>query len=321
MQNRFWLLAPALSSALALTSCGDQPMQPTTAGPSAAALESAPASNTWLVRAPSPTDYEGRVTATVPNASGQSILYVIGGFHPYPPFPARARVDAYNVATNTWSRKHDLPVALAYIGGAGVIGGKIYIAGGHKTSSWGWAAYAAFVYDPAADTWTQLQGMPARGADGVVGVIGDKLYVSLPYVDGTDRSHFFRYDPATSKWTTLPSPAHAYFMGGVLYGKLYLVGNQTEMYDPAANLWTGKAPPPSAYINIWGSAAAAGAKLYVFNGSQGGTLVYAPLTDKWTFRVGGPGAWRGFVATRVFLNGKPRIELVGDGTDNWQYVP
>ena len=47
-------------------------------------------------------------------------------------------------------------------------------------------------------------------------------------------------------------------MGGVLYGKLYLVGNQTEMYDPATNQWTAtrRRPPRPDTVNIWGAAAA-----------------------------------------------------------------
>jgi hypothetical protein len=303
---------------LALASCGEQPAQPDLTADQPVAA-SAPAPDTWIVRADMPVERTGVVTADVPNAAGQSILYVIGGSHPYPPCPSLARVDAYNVATDSWSRKRDLPIALDNITGAGVIGGKIYIAGGTKTSCYGWDVYAAFVYDPARDTWTRLPGMPARGAYGIVGVIGDKLYVSVPYVDRSDRSRFFRYDPATGKWATLPSPAHAYFMGGVLYGKLYLVGNQTQMYDPATNQWTAKAPPPSVYINIWGSAAAAQGKLYVFNGTLRYTLVYAPLSDSWTLRAQGP-TGLGPTSARVFLGGRPRIELVGY-TQNYQYVP
>jgi len=48
-----------------------------------------------------PLERGGVVTATVANATGQSILYVIGGCHPYRPFPSLARVEAYNVATNS----------------------------------------------------------------------------------------------------------------------------------------------------------------------------------------------------------------------------
>jgi hypothetical protein len=106
-------------------------------------------------------------------------------------------------------------------------------------------------------------------------------------------------------------------MGGVLYGKLYLVGNQTEAYDPATNQWTAKASPPSQYINVAGSAASAKAKLYVFGGSR--VLVYAPLTDTWTVRKQGPLS-SGLVATRIFVDGRPRIELVGESS-NYQYIP
>jgi hypothetical protein len=108
---------------MALTSCSEQPTQPDTADRPSVARETTPALNTWLMRASMPTDFTGRMTATVPNAAGQSILYVIGGYHPHTGFPARARVDAYNVATNQWSRKHDLPVAVTNISGAGKFGG------------------------------------------------------------------------------------------------------------------------------------------------------------------------------------------------------
>jgi N-acetylneuraminic acid mutarotase len=261
------------------------------------------------------------VTADVPNTAGQSILYVIGGSSPNHPYSALARVEAYNVATNTWSQKQDLPVALSEINGAGVIGGKIYVAGGHKIKTWGPTTYLLFVYNPATNTWTRKRGMPEHGAGGVTAVIEDKLYVATPTGDqGDQQSNFFRYDPATNQWTRLPSPSHAYFMGGVLYGKLYLVGNQVEAYDPATNQWTAKAPPPAddGALNIWGSAVAAGAKLYAFGGGK--ILVYSPSTDSWTTRPAGPPSW-GAIAGRVFLNGKPRIEFVGDGTDNWQYTP
>jgi hypothetical protein len=231
-------------------------------------------------------------------------------------------VKAYNVATNRWSRKRELPIGLANINGAGVIGGKIYIAGGERQNM-GWSTYGAFVYDPGKDTWTRLAGMPIKGANGIAGVIGDKLYVAVPYPYPADQSHFLRYDPATNKWATRPSPKHAYHMGDVLYGMLYLVGNQTEMYDPATNQWTDKARPPSAYIDSWGAAAAAQAKLFVFNpGVVGGrTLVYAPLTDSWTVRsVGATEATWDAEAVRVSVDGRPRIEVVNKSA-NYQYVP
>jgi len=314
---------------LSLASCNDQPMQPNAsdAGPHVAAA-TAPAPDTWIERAPDPVNRIAVVTADVPNAAGQSVLYVIGGWLRGVSAQGLKVVEAYNVATNTWSRKRDLPIGLSYINGAGVIRGKIYIAGGFR-QNYAWTTWAVFVYDPAKDTWTRLRDMPVRGSSGVAGVIGDKLYVQEPgdikywwpnpgVIPDQAPRHFLRYDPATNKWTTLPSPAHAYFMGGVLYGKLYLVGNHTEAYDPATNKWTAKAPPPSDGLNIWGSAVPAQAKLYVFGGSR--TLVYAPLSDRWTVRLSPHRVAIGPVAARVFVDGKPRIEVLGEGI-NYQYVP
>jgi N-acetylneuraminic acid mutarotase len=315
MRHRPWLLFPLALSVLVLTSCGDEPTQPIPRTDQASVLPAnAQASDTWLMRRSRPTERDYVVTAMVPNAEGQSVLYVIGGAEPFG--RSLSVVEAYNVATNSWSRRQDLPIALASVNGAGVIGGKIYVAGGHKRVRWGPTVYLLFVYDPVRNTWTQKRGMPEHGAEGVAGVIGNQLYVSVPSEDQRDHSFFFRYDPATNQWATLPSPSHNYNMGGVLYGKLYLVGNQVEAYDPATNQWTVKASPPASDINTGGSAAAAGAKLYVFGGQR--TLVYDPTGDTWSVRTPGSG---GGVAARVFLNGKPRIELIPSGTDNWQYVP
>jgi N-acetylneuraminic acid mutarotase len=303
---------------LALASCGDQPTQPSLpAEPASVAVASAPAPDTWIQRAQDPVDRVGFVTATVPNAAGQSIVYVIGGWE-YGDAQGMKLVEAYNVATNRWSRKRDLPIGLTNFNGAGVIGGKIYIAGGQKKNG-GWSTYTLFVYDPAKDTWTRRAGPPVRGAYGVTGVIGDKLYVAEELKWDADHSDFIRYDPATNKWATLPSPKHAHHMGDVLYGKLYLVGNQTEMYDPATNQWTEKAPAPMAGR----IAVAAQAKLYVFTTDQypRRTLVYDPLSDSWTVRGPGPVPWEP-TATRVFVDGKPRIEVIGTfAPSNYQYVP
>jgi N-acetylneuraminic acid mutarotase len=331
MRHNPWRFTPAALGVLILTSCADDLTQPDTADQQPAALATALAPDTWIKRTPDPVERIATVLADVPNAAGQSVLYVIGGWLRGISAQGLKVVEAYNVATDTWARKRDLPIGLSYINGAGVIGGKIYIAGGDR-QTYGWTTYAVFVYDPAKDTWTRLAGMPVRGGNGVLGVIGDKLYVEEPAdakywwpSPGTlgDQAprHFFRYDPATDKWTTLPSPAHAYFMGGVLYGKLYLVGNQTEAYDPATNKWTVKSPPPSGKYDIWGSAAAVQAKLYVFGEGTGKTLVYAPLIDRWTVRPNpAVGAGIAPVAARVFVDGRPRIQVLSEGM-NYQYVP
>ena len=77
MRHYLRLLAPVTLGALssAITSCGDQTTEPNLpAEPAAVAAATAPAPNTWIQRAQDPVDRVGFVTATVPNATGESIV-------------------------------------------------------------------------------------------------------------------------------------------------------------------------------------------------------------------------------------------------------
>ena len=147
----------------------------------------------------------------VPNAAGRSILYAIGGGKVNSPHHARpiavSMVRAYNVATNVWTSKQDMPAARWGMNGAGVINGKIYVTGGYTKEGYSGVTASLFVYDIASDTWTQKRNMPAAGGDGVTGVIGGKLYVVSfkgPYPN--PEVNFFRYNPTTDSWTKLPNP-------------------------------------------------------------------------------------------------------------------
>ena len=53
------------------------------------------------------------------------------------------------------------------------------------------------------------------------------------------------------------------------------------------------------------------------------TIVYDPATDAWTRRASMPSPRTGISASKVFLNGQPRIEVVGGVApgSNLQYVP
>jgi N-acetylneuraminic acid mutarotase len=91
-----------------------------------------------------PTPRISLAAAVIYNASHQPILYAIGGVT-YTS-PAVRRVEAYNFATNTWTRKADLPNARAITGPASVINGKIYLVGGIN-AGYG-LTNSLFVYDP-----------------------------------------------------------------------------------------------------------------------------------------------------------------------------
>lgn len=339
MTPRIRLTLTLTLGAFALASCREDtfPTEPPLGNDPSAAPEFALAANSWTTRADMPsTERWGLATALVTNTAGQSILYAIGG--KTATGGSLSKVMAYNVATNTWTYKASLPIPLFWTNGAGVINGKIYISGGL-------AAYKAysfylFMYNPATNTWTRKRDMPNTTFRGVTGVINGKLYV-LTGCDQEDCGSyelvaFYRYNPATDLWTTLPKPTawHGWGVGGVIGGKFYVTGgsSQLDVYDPATNQWTTKAPMPRQRWLVAG--AVLGGKLYVIGGyeenpdgsitsSNRTTEIYNPITNTWTTKAPLPTGRSDVAASRVMFNGQPRIEVVGGRRpgNNLAYIP
>jgi N-acetylneuraminic acid mutarotase len=338
MRSRSLLPSLLTLGAFGLAACGEETTQPNTAVDHPTAPQLAVTSNTWLTRRDMPIEVVHQAAADVPNAQGQSILYVIGGDRADgPPFVPMGEVRAYNVATNTWTSKTDMPVARYWMNGAGVLGGKIYVTGGFTSKHH--PSASVFAYNPASNTWTRKRDMPAAGGNGVTGVIGGRLYV-VTFSGWGKVPNLFRYGPATNSWTKLPNPTNDPTVGegggGVINNKLYLVTvavdsafNSTSKlleYDPSTNRWTEKRVPDFA-SGIWGGpmTVATLSHLYLFGGPD--IFIYNPASDTWgtkplltTF-----GYWADYelTAARVFLNGKPRIEVIGGFIpgNNQQYIP
>jgi N-acetylneuraminic acid mutarotase len=347
------LLPGALAlSTFWLAACGDHiPTEPAaSAQPTTGAPDLAVTSNSWITRATLTVTRSAHAVATVTNAAGQSIVYVIGGLTASGRWP-NAKVAAYNVATNTWTWPRPLPVELAGSNGAGVINGKIYVSGGWTLSGGEWPSSALYMYDPAANTWTRKRPMPVvtidyedyyPGGSGVTGVINGKLYVIAGCFQAQDpwgyfetcNPLFFRYNPATDGWTRLRSPfgsntpTHSPYGGGVIGGKFYLTAASPytddarfSVYDPATNRWTTK-PILGGGPRTGAATAVLGGKLYVMGGSRWNaahdavdtlnlTSVFDPMTNVWSQRARLPSPRAGIAGTTVMLNGKPRIEVIG----------
>ena len=296
------------------------------------------ASNTWIKRADLLSNQQSSMAAaTLTNSSGQSVVYVIGGVNATG--GSYSKVVAYDAATNTWRKKAPLHAARYWTNGAALINGKIYVSGGKQANR----IYVSslYVYHPATDSWTQKRDMPAPGFRGVSGAINGKLYV-LTYCEQEEcfppvRQAFFRYDPATDHWSTLPIPPgyHAMGFGGVIGGKLYVAGGisskQLDVYDPITNKWTTKAPLGSPRWD--GAGTVSSGKLYVLGGLRAGadetitlaraTSVYDPTTNTWTNKARLPWARLDFAASRVVINGTARVEAVGGPApgNNVQFIP
>jgi hypothetical protein len=256
------LTAMLALGSLAIAACNEDTTAPSAAPASPSAEIQAAAANSWTIRTDMLTTRTNVAVATVKNAAGQSIVYAIGGRNPNG-VPLKT-VSAYNVATNTWTFRRALPVALAWTNGAAVINGKIYVSGGFSDYLAEHLSNALYMYDPATNTWTRKHDMPSVsgpyddplyvGAQGVTGVINGQLYVittcytsDAPWPDMPESScyengklvgpAFFRYNPVSDRWLALSSPSSAFadttmlspFVGGVTGGKFYVFG--TSWFD------------------------------------------------------------------------------------------
>jgi Kelch motif len=312
----------------ALTSCGDDtPTQPTSlsdqpiTGPSLAA-----ASNTWTQKASLLADqyFGGYSVGMAPNATGQSIVYVIGGSSSdngstgYP-------IEAYNTVTNTWTNKSSSADAFG-LNGVGKIGSRLYFSGGADYGS-GSLAYrkTLWAYDYTNDRILQKANMPVYSGNGVTGVISGKLYV-LPGTCATELypspgfcaaeaiRKLYRYDPSTNTWATKASAPHYHKRGaaGVINNKLYVAAGfhdfdkvaDLDVYDPSTNSWKTLAPIPG------GGGGATGAVIQgqLFVVTSGGAFAYNPATNKWTSKAAPPSFGE---LTRVFISGVAYLFLAG----------
>jgi hypothetical protein len=174
-----------------------------------------------------------------------------------------------------------------------------------------------WAYDPAANTWTELdpQGtLPAgRSSHQMVYAAGGGRLIMFGGRDlaGSSLNDTWAYDPAANTWTeldpqgTLPARRTLYQMvydpssgliilfGGRSGGGVFL--NDTWAYDPAANNWTelkpsGTLPPPRALCGMAYDPAAH--RLIMFAGATftrdddwhwfDDTWAYDPAANTWT---------------------------------------
>jgi len=306
---------------------------------------------TWTQKADMPTPRWGHSAAVV---NGK--IYVIGGLMSEPSFlnaESIAAVEEYDPATDTWTRKTDIPAPRGYLYGSHpVVDGKIYVTGGGNR---GQAMIARVdVYDPATDTWTRVADMPtARLAMARVAWNG-KIYVfggltgrlPSPYssVNVTEV-----YDPQTDTWAeAAPMPRGVWEHSAlVVEDKIYVVGGASaqnaerilQVYDPRTDTWTNATPFPS---NVRGfSACVLYDEIYVFGGwfnsgqwPQADTWVYDPTTDIWTagtplpdvrsefstsvvngriYAIGGSPRPHNVQATATVYELNPGFDFTGDG--------
>ena len=283
-----------------LTACtdndGPDPTAPSPEGiTEPARLSAVSASNSWTLRRSMPLP--ARFSSKAATLNG--IIYVVGGEEDN---QSIRDVDAYNIASNTWSSRRSLPAA-TNMNGVSVIDGKLYVVGGiRQTADGRTLSRSLFVYNPKFDSWTRKRDLPVDAFHGTQAVINGKLYVHVGSISLGVDSVFFRYDPATNTWIKRASPPNQHIQGQAraINGKLYLVGGEgspnlepttrLDVYNPATNTWTRKASMLQRRMAF--ASGVINGKLYVAGGwdsGEGSTLnsteVYDPATNTWSSKA------------------------------------
>jgi non-specific serine/threonine protein kinase len=142
-------------------------------------------------------------------------LYVAGGITKFGnenwPIPV---FEIYDFGTRRWRRGPDMPTARHHFG-VGVVGGKLYFAGGRQPTNQSLDAFQEF--DPANDHWRRLPPVPiGTGSPGVTAIDGRVVVagggedpVTPDESGGWTLRATYAYDPRTGRWIRLPDMRQA----------------------------------------------------------------------------------------------------------------
>jgi N-acetylneuraminic acid mutarotase len=127
-----------------------------------------PNTDTWVEKADMPITRNDHAASVVDGK-----IYVIGGcteiWNPANNVP---RLDEYDPATDTWTRKADMLIQRCGLA-ACTVNGKIYAIGGSTISG---VSSAVEIYDPATDTWTKGIDMPTARDNLSASAIDGRIY-------------------------------------------------------------------------------------------------------------------------------------------------
>jgi len=198
--------------------------------------------------------------------------------------PYLSTVVKYDLSTDSWTSRADMPTARNFFGAANV-NGKIYAIGGAPTPT---AGTVVEEYDPVANSWTTKAPMPTSRYAVAAAPVNGKIYVMGGW---GPIATVEEYNPGTDSWTTkAPMPTARDCLGAAaVNGKIYAIGGSymgtplstVEEYDPVKDTWMVKAGIPTARERF--GIAVVNGKIYVMGGNAQIDTVeeYDPEADVW----------------------------------------
>lgn len=284
----------------------------------------------WVPRTPCPVvRFEGVGGV----AAGK--LYQFSGFYTWNPIRAMARCEAFDPATNSWTRLADIPHAITHCGQVvddqAADDQTFWLAGGFLGDNPGPSTTEVWKYSIKNNWWAAGPPLPDQRAGGALVRLGRELH----YFGGVVRANgVYTQDYGThwaldldggSAWRTLtpdgrvlpemPNPRN--HLGGVaLNGKIYAIGGQhlgyeansaqteVDVYDPVTNAWSIAAPMPRPLGHITADVFVRNSRIVVTAGSSNSVQVanvieYDPATNSWSELRALPGARESSVAGLV----------------------
>jgi hypothetical protein len=267
-----------------------------------------PAKNGWSKAASMNVARHGHAAALLPSGK----VLVAGGFAPAadPTAPVggyTSTAEIYDPAADTWTKAADMRTARFRPTMTALPDGRVLVAGGSGDVETpdgvraGVSLAGAEVYDPAADSWTDVPPMSVPRALATATSLEDgEVLVAGGYDDATGELRSAElYDPATSRWsptgslaeardaataTALPSGEVLVAGGGDRSGALA----SAELYRPASGAWrtaasmAGVRREAAAALMSDGSVLVAGGEDARLGDPTDTTERYDPAADRWT---------------------------------------
>ena len=285
----------------------------------------------WKNAAPSPF---ARVES--PAAVVGDKLFLFGGFTD--DLGASNELDVYDPASDTWTRRKDMPTHVTHLNTA-IDGNIIWFAGGFKGKHPGPVTNEVWKYDIAADAWFVGPPLPEPRGGGGLAIVDHKLH----YFGGfkADRNtdagdHWSLSLEGGKSWqreADLPHP-RGHVTAAVLDGKMYALGgthghditqidlNFCDRYDPATKKWSAIASLPDGRSHFESSTIIHKGRILIVGGrcnsSQpprnvvGDMLEYDPKADAW--QVVGTMPEKVLAPAAAIVSG--RIVVTGGGLNN-----
>jgi N-acetylneuraminic acid mutarotase len=206
---------------------------------------------------------------------------------------ARREVFEYEPQADRWT---ELPGMLTprLATGAGVIGDRLYVAGGMTENGRLSAALEAFDFETRE--WERLASLPTAREHVAAAVLDGRLYVMGGRTLETDSLDVVeRYDPAADRWervASLPQRVGS-LEAAAVDGRVLAIGGDddregwvtgaVQSYDPATDRWSQL---PEMRTKRHGHAAAiAGGRLYTFGGSPCAQFAASDIVESFDLRM------------------------------------